>query len=63
MSDGDWIALAAFGLTGFSMFCALLGVIWKWSTALEKRLAAIETRIGIFLGDGHNLNRRYFRSL
>jgi hypothetical protein len=63
MSPGDWIALAAFGLTGFGMFCALLGAIWRWSTAIEKRLAAIETRLGIFLGDGHNFRARGIRGL
>lgn len=50
MSPGDWIALATFGLTGFAMFCTLLGVIWKWSSSIERRLAIIEMRLGLDAG-------------
>lgn len=45
MSPGDWIALAAFGLTGFGMFCTLIGVMWKWSTRIETRLAVNNARL------------------
>lgn len=47
MSAGDWIALASFGLTGLGMFCTLLGVIWRWSSSIERRLTSIETALGL----------------
>lgn len=46
MSDGDWIALGGFGLTGLTLFCTLIGVIWHWSTAIEVKLAQVVERLG-----------------
>jgi len=45
MSAGDWIALAALGVTGTAMFAGLLSAIWKSAAKLEKRFGELSERL------------------
>ncbi len=49
MTPGDWIALGALGMTGTGMFFTLMGVMWKWSSRIENRLASLETAFKLAL--------------